>query len=340
MKAAIAAIKQRNEQAAAEKAARDAELENEQQKWAELQSELDAFSPKDRAAAEEYAKQLAEQRAAAIARAKDRPQPSRVPAPIEPVRASGYIPSPHKKTPPLPEKVVRGGGPLPRPRMKAARWDYWRNFYRAPLWQYVALSLGKEPESWIGNEVDIGPVAGSWLPIEFQERLKVCLANLHGDGKIRPQGPRYMGPSCVVLLSEVAGFLTQAGFDVPEEMRDLAPALPQSQAPQVAPVAPATPAAALEQSAAPAGEARVVTHSTKDERRDDLWADIKRAQDQCNDQWDVAEVWPAMLRDAEEEKGSLLGLDGQRIKHRGGFLTRKALGERLKGRKEKLAKAR
>ncbi len=125
--------------------------------------------------------------------------------------------------PPTPIEPLRGGGYVPRPSPTAIRWPAWLALPHVELWQAVALSLGANPAEELRAEIGRAPSRFSRLPAEFHERLSLCKRALSLDGPIKPQGSLYrgmLGPACPVLIAEVAAFLTLAGFQLPEDLRE------------------------------------------------------------------------------------------------------------------------
>lgn len=137
----------------------------------------------------------------------------------------------HVSAAPKPIEPLRGSGYVLRPSPKAIRWPAWLALPHVELWQAVALSLGMDPADELRDEVRRAPSRFSRLPPEFFERLSHCKNALSLDGPIKPQGSLYQGmlqsPACPVLLADVAGFLTLAGFELPEEVRPMPPAEPE-----------------------------------------------------------------------------------------------------------------
>lgn len=236
---------------------------------------------------------------------------------------------------------------LEGPQPGTAKWQRWRAIPSVPLWKAVMLSLDIEPEPWMTHDVQMHDglhrqLGDSKLPAQFWAKLAMCRANVNPSGLIRPIKA---GDSIVfgeVLLADVAAFLARYGLPMPDEMRALVPGAAQTAVGDrwASAPAPVEPDAA----ASPASAARVVRNSTKGQRDDDLWRAIREAQRRCTEQrsdpWSTADVWPVLLTLAEEEFEPLLGVpDPKTIKHRGGTLTRKALNERLKGRKPGRGKA-
>jgi hypothetical protein len=125
---------------------------------------------------------------------------------------------------PKPEEPLRGGGFVPRPNTKAIRWPAWLALPHVELWQAVALSVGVNPGDELRDDVGRAPSRFSRLPAAFFERLSHCQKALSLEGPIRPQGGLYGGmlqsPLCKVLLADVAAFLTLAGYELPEELRE------------------------------------------------------------------------------------------------------------------------
>lgn len=85
-------------------------------------------------------------------------------------------------------------------------------------------------------------------------------------------------------------------------------------------------------------------NSTKEVRENDLTPAIKLAQDKCNDPFNNAEVWPALLALAmtDERPPVLLGTTSVGVTYRvpGGhaILSKKNLGDRLRREREKASK--
>lgn len=131
-----------------------------------------------------------------------------------------------------PEPITPTGGRWVAPRFKPqpARWAVWRLLPRVELWEAVALSLEIEPTDAAGEELGRGRAASAHatsaisrlLPEEFFDRMDMCRRALSTKGPITPQGALYQGmfanPHCLVLLAEVAVFLSAAGYHVPEAM--------------------------------------------------------------------------------------------------------------------------
>ncbi len=135
---------------------------------------------------------------------------------------------------PPPIESLRNSGsyclPRAQPALQPARWQVWRLVPNAELWQAVALSLDIEPDDSLTGEA-MGRSKRSMLPGDFFDRLKVCQANLSYTGPIRSHLGMGLGwgdsPRLPVPVADVATFLMQSGFDVPEAMRTLAkPAAP------------------------------------------------------------------------------------------------------------------
>lgn len=127
----------------------------------------------------------------------------------------------------MPEKLVRGDGVPPRLRAQPIRWTVWLALPHLELWQAVALSLKVNPVGELRDEVSRAPSRFSPLRAEFFDRLSDCRGALGFDGPIRPQGSPYRGmlqsPACLVSMAEVAAFLTLAGYELPEQLRDIPP---------------------------------------------------------------------------------------------------------------------
>lgn len=143
--------------------------------------------------------------------------------PIEALRGDGFMLRRNRPAPPPPEKVVRGGFIPPASLAQPARWQVWQQVQICPLWQCVALSLDMEPTDRVGEAARRGRGSYSRLPGEYWDRIMVCQANLNLDGPIQPRGGLYSrmlrDVECKVSQSDVAGFLEQAGFEVPDAMR-------------------------------------------------------------------------------------------------------------------------
>jgi hypothetical protein len=119
----------------------------------------------------------------------------------------------------MPEKVLRGGGVPRGPRVQPIRWAVWLALPHLELWQAVALSLRVNPADELRDQVSHPPSMFSRLPAEFFERLSYCKKAL--GGPIRTQGnPYWDRAACSVSRVDVVAFLTSAGYEVAEELRD------------------------------------------------------------------------------------------------------------------------
>jgi hypothetical protein len=144
------------------------------------------------------------------------------------------------------------------------------------------------------------------FPAEFSDRLAVLTANFDAD------------VFRVVQIADVAAAAVGWGWEIPEAMKSLVVAV------QVAP-----PETGLAAGQAPF---TTISHSTKT-RRDALMPVIEKAQSQCKDPKDTAEVWAALLVLAEKKTAPLLGAteDGLQYLKKGtaASFNREALRKRL-----------
>lgn len=138
-------------------------------------------------------------------------QVPKAPPPIEPLRGTGYVPS---------------------PRPSAANWNKWKFIPKAPLWEAVCLTLDVEPNDevlgmrhWLQSRRGVP----RGLPPEFVDRLQVAQANMSTNGPLRPLA-LYSGvlqnPHAEVSLSELAAFAVRCGWTVPDAMQSMTPTLP------------------------------------------------------------------------------------------------------------------
>ncbi len=107
----------------------------------------------------------------------------------------------------------------------APRWGVWLQLPAVKLWQAVALSIGCEPTEPLREAIFKGRApderAGAHV-FELLKRWHYCEQALSFDGPIKPQGYGMANPPvCPVLLADVAAFLADAGFELPEELRAL-----------------------------------------------------------------------------------------------------------------------
>jgi hypothetical protein len=161
-------------------------------------------------------------------------EPDTPPQSVSKPEHSAPGPKSWQKMPPPPPRVIRGSAPLqPRQRVGPIRWAAWLALPCVELWEAVALSMGLNPDDdELRKEVGRARSMFSRLPAEFFERLHLCQRALHFNGPIRPQGSLYGGmqksPNCLVLLADVAAYLTTSGFALPEQLQPRPPAEPQA----------------------------------------------------------------------------------------------------------------
>ncbi len=180
---------------------------------------------------------------------------------------------------PTPITPVRAGS-RPRRTTAPANWAKWKLIPRCTLWNAACLTLDIEPNT---------DGAGAWLtrkrppdgfPAEFSDRLDVLTANFDADVFREVQ------------IADVAVAAIGWGWSMPEAMKSLVVAV------QVAP-----PATGLAAGQAPF---TTISHSTKT-RRDALTPVIEKAQSQCRNPKDTAEVWAALVVLAEKKAAPLFG---------------------------------
>ena len=135
---------------------------------------------------------------------KKEPQPSKAPAPLEPVRSSGTIVWNHFSS-----------------TVQKPRWNEWNNTPNVTQWQACALSLGIEPNAIRTNNSSLGGTAlfafkESSFPDtatkdEFELRQRVLWANLNDPNRDVKNFPsakiHYANPSVsTVALAEFAAW--------------------------------------------------------------------------------------------------------------------------------------
>lgn len=117
-----------------------------------------------------------------------------------------------------------------------ANWAKWKLIPRTDIWKAVCLSFDREPNDDIYEPMLRSRGSFTRSNQNLQDRLEILQANLSTNGPIRPQGPLYQGmlqsPGCLVLLSEVAAFLTAKGIEVPTEMVAFAGATESNDGPE------------------------------------------------------------------------------------------------------------
>ena len=153
------------------------------------------------------------------------------PLSVEPLPAVGPVrlaPKPNISKAPEPINPVRGASIPPSRSPQPAKWQMWNKMPTCALWEAVCLTYDIEPDGerhdmshWL--EMKRGVPHG--FPTDFADRLRVAQANVSTQGPIEPVELRVgvlETPRAKVRLSDVAKFAIGCEWEIPPAMRALA----------------------------------------------------------------------------------------------------------------------